>query len=316
MFAGCGDGALGEGELCDDGNNSNGDACSADCQLPSCYVPFSHPTIQAAIDDPACTHVVIEPGSYTENLAIARDISLAPPGGSTVTIDGAGLGSVVAIAKGTVGLENLVLRGGRALEGGGIHNQGALTLRGVRVEDNLAIAPSPRGGGIFSSGSLTLERTTVTRNAARVETSGATLLEAHGGGIFHASGALSLDHAVVTDNQVELPSGSLRLAGTGTVSGGGLASLAGEITLRDSEVRGNRLDLTAQPGAGRAMGGGLAVANGRLVLERTQVVNNTVTSDTDASGGGLTAATVQLSETTIADNQLVARGREVSGGGA
>ena len=41
----CGDGILGPGEQCDDGNTASGDGCSAQCKVESCYTCVSQPSV-------------------------------------------------------------------------------------------------------------------------------------------------------------------------------------------------------------------------------------------------------------------------------
>jgi hypothetical protein len=41
-----------------------------------CAVPSRYPTIQAAVDAPACTTIRVAPGTYAENVAIARPLTL------------------------------------------------------------------------------------------------------------------------------------------------------------------------------------------------------------------------------------------------
>lgn len=50
---------------------------------PNCTVPGDYPTIQAAINDPACETITVAPGQYNENLSINRKL----------TLDGSGSGS-------------------------------------------------------------------------------------------------------------------------------------------------------------------------------------------------------------------------------
>jgi hypothetical protein len=80
--------------------------------------------------------------------------------------------------------------GAGSVGGGGVYNDGALSLEHARVSDNTA-GSEGRGGGIFNNGTLTLGHSKVTDNTAAVE----------GGGIYNSSeGSLSLDKSQVKDN--------------------------------------------------------------------------------------------------------------------
>ncbi|MDP9025424.1 MAG: hypothetical protein M3N13_08630, partial [Candidatus Eremiobacteraeota bacterium] len=43
---------------------------------PSCNVPADYPTIQAAVNAAGCATINVAPGSYTENVTIARALTL------------------------------------------------------------------------------------------------------------------------------------------------------------------------------------------------------------------------------------------------
>jgi peptidoglycan/xylan/chitin deacetylase (PgdA/CDA1 family) len=80
----------------------------------------------------------------------------------TPTLAGMGHGPVLTVAPGTrLELVGLTIRGGAALRGGGIANQGRLTLRNVIVRGNKATVG---GGGVINTGQLTLRGTTAVRS--------------------------------------------------------------------------------------------------------------------------------------------------------
>ncbi len=43
---------------------------------PTCFVPTDYPTIQAAVNAPGCSAINVAPGTYTENVSIARTLTL------------------------------------------------------------------------------------------------------------------------------------------------------------------------------------------------------------------------------------------------
>lgn len=67
-----------------------------------CSVPGTHPSVQQAIDDVACTAIELAAGSYEESLAISRSLSLAGAGSPPSTLLGqvsvSGAGTLVVLA--------------------------------------------------------------------------------------------------------------------------------------------------------------------------------------------------------------------------
>jgi pectin methylesterase-like acyl-CoA thioesterase len=59
-------------------------AAAAVCSVPSA----SHPTIQAAVDDAACTEIVVGVGTYVESVEIQRSLSITGDSASTTVIEG------------------------------------------------------------------------------------------------------------------------------------------------------------------------------------------------------------------------------------
>jgi hypothetical protein len=160
-------------------------------------------------------------------------------------------------------LENLTLQGGLALgsgvsaQGGAIYSQGTLSLHGVTIQNNTARGNdggtvwgwalpggNAEGGGIYSSGGLSVESSTIQNNVAiggrggdggvvyRADgpprpTSGGPGGNGFGGGLYAASGALTLHDTSVTGNTANGGSGGNGAHGqprgaTGKGVGGGL----------------------------------------------------------------------------------------------
>ena len=55
----------------------------------TCQVPADRPTIQAAVDDPSCTDIVLGNQIYAESVAIARSLLMFGPDGGSAVIRGA-----------------------------------------------------------------------------------------------------------------------------------------------------------------------------------------------------------------------------------
>ena len=54
----------------------------------TCDVPGDFPTLQAAVDDEACTEVVVAAGLYPETVDIARSLTLRGAGVANSTVEG------------------------------------------------------------------------------------------------------------------------------------------------------------------------------------------------------------------------------------
>ncbi len=78
---------------------------------PDCAVPGEYPTIQAAIDDVACSNVNVAAGTFSEGLAISRSVVISGAGSGATFVDPwtAG-GPAVSVFAGTgVYIENLAI---------------------------------------------------------------------------------------------------------------------------------------------------------------------------------------------------------------
>jgi predicted outer membrane repeat protein len=209
---------------------------------------------------------------------LSANVTIDGPGPSALTVQGGGPSSqfsVFTIDPGvTAGISGVTITGGNASEGGGISNQGTLTLTGCTVTGNSA---STEGGGIYSSGTLTLTGCTVTKNTA-----------SEGGGLF-GSGTITLTDSTLDANSAQFAAGifnnaaltvtnstlSHNEAGSGP-AGGLYNDNAGHATaLVNCTLSGN----TAARG-----GGGIENSSGTLELVNCTVAGNTATG---GPGGGL-----------------------------
>jgi hypothetical protein len=160
---------------------------------------------------------------------LARNICIQGPGANFLTVNGVG-GSVFAVHSGTtVTLSRLAITGGVGL-GGGIYNQGTLTLNDIAVRDNTAGDPTNGGGtgaGIWNDvgATLTVNGSTVSGNSAIGNLSYGP---SHGGGIAN-HGTLTLNNSTVSGNS----------ASQGF--GGGISNAldTSVLTLNDSTVSAN-----------------------------------------------------------------------------
>ena len=125
-----------------------------------------------------------------------------------------------------------------------------------------------------------------------------------GAGIFSIADGLTLDRVTVKDN--------LATSSSAPATGGGIFA-AGNLTLTDSTVSGNRARTT--DGGGEANGGGIATTGGDLTITHSKVTGNRATADlssgdSDAAGGGifLSSGELTMKGTTVAANRVVASG--------
>lgn len=226
-------------------------------------------------------------------IVIDNDVIL--DGEGSVTLDGSQEHRVFAVAVGTSAeLRRFTLTRGLGYNGGGLLNDGTLTLTESTVSGNSAAGRvDSRGGGISNNGTLTLTNSTVSDNTSSTAGGGISNSEtltltnsavsenvaAYGGGISN-SGTLTLADSTVSGNDV------------GYDGGGIYNETFAAITLTDSTVSGN----TAIWYGGGLYNGGL----GTVVL-----TNSTVSGNSGAYGGGIYdvgSTTITLTNCTLSAN--------------
>ncbi len=262
--------------------------------------------IQEANSDPDANTIKLAAGTYlltiaggNEDNAVTGDLDLRQNvtiiGNSTATtiIDAGLLDRVFHVLPGiTVTLKNLTLRNGKATDGkggGGILNEGFLTLDHVFVTSNLAATGG--GGGLLNN--VTTASSSDTLTIIDSTFSGNTATGADGGGLKVLKGKASILNSTFDTNT----------AGT---SGGGVTVLANTVTVTNSTFSANTAGTT---------GGGLQLGGGVLALTNTTVTLNLAAT----AGGGLTrggTATARLVNTIVAGNLLTGIGTDVDVSGA
>jgi hypothetical protein len=174
--------------------------------------------------------------------------------------------------------------------GGGISNDGTLTVLDTRISDNRAgdtagLSSNAIGGGILNRafGTLIVEHSAVSHN--RVAVSPPNGRFAPGGGIAASGGTLTISDSVVSDNTADtlsaVPSGVEQEATAGGVQVQGNASA----TIRRTAIIGNAISSTNTLGDAVAFSGGLH-ADGALVLRDSTVSDNRVVATTGAGSAG------------------------------
>jgi hypothetical protein len=234
--------------------------CQSGCQ----YTTIAAALAAASNGDP----IAVGPGTYDGGFTISVSVRLVGAGQNVTTISGGN--SVVTIdSAATVAISRVTISGGSADRGGGIDNQGILTLSKSTVSGNVTGSTffAGEGGGIFNDlGRLTLVSSTVSGNTAST-----------GGGIRNLGGTVVLIKSRISGN-----AGVPTSAGHEEGSGGGIAN-GGTITLVNTAVLGNT-SFSDAPEAGGIVNepGGVA----RLINSRVQG-NTAETPIGGASGGGI-----------------------------
>jgi Zn-dependent metalloprotease len=185
------------------------------------------------------------------------------------TINGYGVSSGVIVPAGVMArMTRFVITNSwnNAIQKGGIHNRGTLTLSQCEISNNTS---AYSGGGIYNSGILSLNECTVRKNTGNT----------FGGGIYN-SGQINISNSVITGNV------SNRMSAGAQSYGGGIYN-EGSATINDTLIIENT----------GFLGGGI-YSIGTLSLNRVSVSRNI-----SANGGGLyVEQTATLLNTTIYGN--------------
>ena len=219
---------------------------------------------------------------------ITDDLTITGPSGG-VTLDAGGASRIFQVSAGaTASLTGLTLANGQAggdtgsSLGGGIYNQGTLSLADCTLSGNSAIY----GGGVDNSGTMSLTNVTLSGNGA---------LDS-GGGIDNG-GTMSLTNVT--------------LSGNGAQDGGGIGN-GGTLSLTNCTLSGNTA--FSNPFLGGGNGGGVYNA-GTLSVTNCTLSGNTVFSGPfggGGSGGGIyNAAALALNNSIVANSP---EGGDISGG--
>ena len=312
---------------------------SAAQTITVCASGCDYTSIQPAIDNASDGATIqISAGSYSGFAVPDTNTNL-----TSLTLQGAGAGQtiisgggpVIMISSGAVAISGVTVSGAKtpaSQVGGGIENQGTLTLSNSTVSGN---AGGQSGGGIDNNGGLTLTDSTVSGNHA-----------ATGGGINSQNGPLTLTNSTVSGNTagqwgggINFSSGTLVLSGS-TVSGntayyhgGGIYTAAATARLSNSTVSGNTLRYRESTGGGiyvappsqttlslssskisdnHARDGAGIAGTAQMTLTHSTVSGNTATGE---GGGFYFAGKLMLIYSTVSGNSAASTGPVRGGGG-
>ena len=211
---------------------------------------------------------------------------IGPAAGLTVTGNG-GTRLFWVFGGVTASISDVTIAGGiSAGDGGGVLNQGTLTLSYCTVRDNWAANISSTGGGIYNQGALTLFACVLHDNNATVD----------GGGIFNQG------TATITDSTLYGNSAQYKGGPNNTISNGGGIENQGTLTVTNSTLYGNFSNND---------GGGID-SKGTLTLSECTLDDNLATK---GAGGGLniSGGTVTIGNTIVAQNSAGTSGPDASG---
>lgn len=239
--------------------DGNGDGV-ADCDIGAHELEFSCHSFPASVAVTGqlnvmigCFNDVTTAGTYSINLVkdVTLDASITTIentnedvnliiAGHGHALDGDYSLRVLSVAADTnVTLEQMLIRNGRADNGGGILNHGTLTLNQSTFNGNMA---TDKGGVIYNDGTLTLNNSTLSDNEASDD----------GGGIYN-SNLLTVNNSTFSGN-------------TAIDSGGGIINFQGALTVNNSTFSGN---------TAIGFGGGIINLAGNLHLNNTLIAAST-----------------------------------------
>jgi hypothetical protein len=255
----------------------------------------------------AATHADCAPGSGADTIVLPADADVAlrakydntygrtglPLITSSMTIEGNGARIVrrgarkfrlLAVSNsGNLTLQDLTLSKGSSVYGGGVFNNGTLTVANSTITGNKA---SSDGGGVSNRGTLSIDNSTISKNSAPI-----------GGGVYNSpSGTLTIDNTTISGNKALSPGGGLFNHGAAEIAastisnnsafrgGGAYNSHTSSLTIIDSIVSDNKA----------AAGGGVfnhrgydgyysSYPAGHLTIENSAISGNKASED----GGGV-----------------------------
>ena len=231
------------------------------------------------------------------------------PGADLLTVDGNHAYQVLYEATGAdLTLNNLTIaNGSTSSSGGGVNNNGTLTLTNSVLSGNSAVGgtySNTFGGGIYNTGTMTITNSVLSGNLA-----------AYGGGIYNhgtltvtgstLSGNMSTDGYYGGDGGGIYNNGTLKVTGstfTGNIAsfgGGGIANFNGTTTVTNSTFTGNIVSFGS---GGGIVGDGAGIFNdsGTTTVTNSTIAGNA--ADHDGSGVFAQGGILNLNNSLIANN--------------
>ncbi|MHB1558763.1 MAG: MBG domain-containing protein [Isosphaeraceae bacterium] len=241
-----------------------------------------------------------------------------------VTVSGGGTVGVFQIAKDVAAtLSGLTVADGNATTGGGLYNEGTLSLDACVITGSWSFKS---GGGLYNGGKANLTDCTLSGDSAL-----------QGGGALYNAGEATLTHCIVlkcstpsglgggifSGNAKTLTLTNCTISGDSAPTGGGGGVFSvGTTTLANCTISGN----SAQGGGGISDGGGTTILDGCTISGNTAVDGGGVENDgtlsltgcaisgnTGEDGAGVwnAAGAMTLTDCTVANNSANGNGSNV-----
>jgi uncharacterized repeat protein (TIGR01451 family) len=261
--------------------------------------------------------IMLEDGATFDEhgLVINKNLNFNVFNDGTATIDGQNLATIFIIDNGvTVNLQNLIIKNGLGTNGGGIYNNGTLTVTNCTFTGNNA----QNGGAIYNDATINVTNTT-TVVGETIPINGGTLnvinsiftgnsATGNGGAIYNG-GLINITSSTLTSNTATYNGGKATITGStfqgNTAQNGGAIYNDATITITDlstvtgSTVTHNGGTLTINNSSlidNIATGNGGAIYNGGVI----NITTSTLTGSTAQNGG-----TLNVNNSTIIGNQAL-----------
>jgi len=257
--------------------------------------------------------------SLSQSAVTGNRAVVAAPNGQFAEAGGIENSAIATIDHSVVSANRLDATGvgGEVLSfGGGIDDDGSLTLTNSTVEHNHLTALAPAGiggfvladaGGIEIDGTATIADTTISANDVAAHAPDGTVVAAGGGLLAASFGGVTIQRSLITRNSITADSAN----GSAFAQGGGIANF-GLMTLEQTRVIANSGSANGPTGA--VQGGGIWNSNfqggppttPQLNLTDTDITANNLGSSpagTPQGGGLYTTFPVTRTRTVIAGNK-------------
>jgi hypothetical protein len=214
----------------------------------------------------------------SSTLNIGVDVAITNDrGAGPVTIDGGGQFTVFTILASSVtaSLSGLTIADGKetsSFGGGGIANDGTLTVSDSAFINNVSIS-SNSGGGIANYGTLTVSNCTFSGNSTFSSSAGGNGI---GGGGIANYGALTVSNSTFSGNSSATNSGGGAIPG---FSGGGAILNGGALAVSNSTFANNSAS------TGNYGGGILNYGTGELLVSNSTFFDNSASGAYEGGGG-------------------------------
>ncbi len=306
--------------------------------------------------------IKVAPGTYraaaaSDLVVLTKDLTLAGAGARRTVLNGRHLGTVLTVDPGvTATVTGLTIKGGtgtdvtesgtQARVGGGVFNEGTLTLYRDTVTGNKVFATAygpgaqaaASGGGIFNAdgGTLAVTHCLVTGNSATAKAAGAAIAEAIGAGVSSFASVesptsqTSVEYSTIRRNSARATAAGAvgaQVTGSATAAGGGIGSIesSDRPAVRADTISGNTaVSLGTGSSVANASGAGVfeadsAAANaieGSAIIGNTARAVSTGTSQAEVLAAGIAVSTSSdghaLFKSVVRGNSAVTR---ATGGG-